>query len=324
MSTTPNLLIDLLTESQNHKEVTVNSALVDFDGTLTGLFTQAMGDADQTLSNANGLYNMVFACTGALTGDRRLIVPPHKKLYVVNNQTTGGHNIVVATSAGSPAPIEVLVPPVVAEYVWIYCDGVDVVAIGASSAPFVGDSGSGGVAGLVPAPPAGSTAAGKFLKADGTFAVPAGSGSVTVFTDLSDVPASYSGAGGQAVEVNAGATALVFKPKPFDPYIFNPGVGSNAQTLLYVKLTRAVTFPASAPNSFAVAKTAATASTTFTFKKNGSSFATVNFAISGTTGAWTQASDATFAAGDILEIDGPATADATLADFGISLFGVRS
>jgi len=36
----------------------------------------------------------------------------------------------------------------------------------------VGDSGSGGTKGLVPAPAAGDAAAGKFLKADGTFAVP--------------------------------------------------------------------------------------------------------------------------------------------------------
>lgn len=41
---------------------------------------------------------------------------------------------------------------------------------------FVGDSGSGGTKGLVPAPGAGDAAAGKFLKADGTFAVPPGSG----------------------------------------------------------------------------------------------------------------------------------------------------
>lgn len=38
----------------------------------------------------------------------------------------------------------------------------------------VGDSGSGGAKGLVPAPGAGDAAAGKFLKADGTFAVPSG------------------------------------------------------------------------------------------------------------------------------------------------------
>ncbi len=38
----------------------------------------------------------------------------------------------------------------------------------------VGDTGSGGLAGNVPAPAAGTAAAGKFLKADGTWAVPPG------------------------------------------------------------------------------------------------------------------------------------------------------
>jgi hypothetical protein len=40
----------------------------------------------------------------------------------------------------------------------------------------VGDSGSGGTKGLVPAPGPGDAAAGKYLKADGTFAVPPGTG----------------------------------------------------------------------------------------------------------------------------------------------------
>jgi hypothetical protein len=40
----------------------------------------------------------------------------------------------------------------------------------------VGDTGAGGLAGNVPAPPAGSAAAGKFLKADGSFQIPAGTG----------------------------------------------------------------------------------------------------------------------------------------------------
>lgn len=48
----------------------------------------------------------------------------------------------------------------------------------------VGDSGSGGADGLVPAPPAGSAAAGKFLKADGTFAVPVFTSPLTTKGDL--------------------------------------------------------------------------------------------------------------------------------------------
>lgn len=43
---------------------------------------------------------------------------------------------------------------------------------------FVGDSGAGGTKGLVPAPASGDAAAGKFLKADGSWTAPAGSGDV--------------------------------------------------------------------------------------------------------------------------------------------------
>lgn len=151
-----------------------------------------------------------------------------------------------------------------------------------------------------------------------------GGGGATAFTGLSDVPGSYTSQGGKAVEVNAGATALVFNNKPFDVAILAPGLGTNNQVLLRVKLARAVTFPAGAALSQATASAAATGSTTFTLKKNGSSFATVNYAASASSGTWTQASDAVFAAGDLLEIDGPATADATLADVGITLAGVRA
>jgi hypothetical protein len=146
----------------------------------------------------------------------------------------------------------------------------------------------------------------------------------SAFLGLSDAPASFSGAGGKAVEVNPGATALQFSTKPFDLGVTSPGVGTNSQVLIHLKLARAVTFPASATLSTAHAGTAATGSTTFTFKKNGTSFATVNFAASGTSGTYTQASDAVFAAGDLLELLGPATADATLADFGFVLAGVRA
>jgi hypothetical protein len=51
---------------------------------------------------------------------------------------------------------------------------------------FVGDSGAGGTKGLVPAPAAGDAAAGKFLKADGTWIAPAGSGGSTYRTSFTD------------------------------------------------------------------------------------------------------------------------------------------
>lgn len=78
----------------------------------------------------------------------------------------------------------------------------------------VGDSGSGGTKGLVPAPASGDAAAGKFLKADGTFAVPAGGGSGTVtsigladatnggITITGATPITTSGSWTAAVNVN--------------------------------------------------------------------------------------------------------------------------
>jgi hypothetical protein len=61
---------------------------------------------------------------------------------------------------------------------------------------FTGDSGSGGAKGAVPAPTAGDAAAGKFIKADGTWAVPPGTGGLpaspsdaTKFLDGAATPA---------------------------------------------------------------------------------------------------------------------------------------
>jgi hypothetical protein len=103
---------------------------------------------------------------------------------------------------------------------------------------------------------------------------------------------------------------------PFDfGVLLAPGVANN-QVLLRLKLARAVTFPAGALSQEA-ASANATGSTAYTLKKNGTAFATVNFAAGAAVGIWTQAADAVFAAGDLIEIDGPATADATLE-------GVRS
>lgn len=56
----------------------------------------------------------------------------------------------------------------------------------------VGDSGSGGTKGLVPAPASGDAAAGKFLKADGTWVTPSSGG--VVDGDYGDITVSSSGA----------------------------------------------------------------------------------------------------------------------------------
>lgn len=113
-------------------------------------------------------------------------------------------------------------------------------------------------------------------------------------------------------------------PRTCDIGAFAPGVGTNNQVLLRFIPNRTCIFPAGAPNSTGTASANATGNTIYTFKKNGASFATIQFNSGGVTYTWTQASDATFnGTTDVFELDGPATADATLADVGILLQGYR-
>lgn len=80
-------------------------------------------------------------------------------------------------------------------------------------------------------------------------------------------------------------------------------------------------FTASTTASSAKASVAATASTVFTIKKNGSTtMGTFTFAAAGTT-ATVSITAGAVSAGDLITIEGPATADATLADISFLLKG---
>lgn len=75
---------------------------------------------------------------------------------------------------------------------------------------FTGDTGSGGTTGLVPAPASGAAAAGKFLKADGTWSVPAGGGSGGMsnpMTAAGDI--IVGGASGAAARLGIGTAGQV-------------------------------------------------------------------------------------------------------------------
>lgn len=89
----------------------------------------------------------------------------------------------------------------------------------------VGDSGAGGVKGLVPAPAAGDAAAGKFLKADGVWTVPPGGGGGS--PGGSNTQLQYNNAGafggisgattnGTAVTLTSGRATTDFSPSSND------------------------------------------------------------------------------------------------------------
>ena len=112
-------------------------------------------------------------------------------------------------------------------------------------------------------------------------------------------------------------------PQPYDLGVSWSGTLPASQVLLRYPFPRAVDFATGLPDSQAVSVVAATAATTLTLAKNGTSIGTIDFAAAATSGTFTFTADVSFAVGDLLTLTAPASPDGTLADVGISLAGTR-
>lgn len=106
----------------------------------------------------------------------------------------------------------------------------------------IGDSGSGGTKGLVPAPAAGDAAANKFLHADGTFKAPAGSGSIGGSTGSTDnAVLRADGTGGSTAQSSAitvddnGAVTVPEIAAPSTPASGKVAVYAKSDGKLYIK-----------------------------------------------------------------------------------------
>jgi hypothetical protein len=111
--------------------------------------------------------------------------------------------------------------------------------------------------------------------------------------------------------------------QPFDVHAFYPGIPTDAAVVLRIPVARAVTFADDFSGSYGKASAASTGTAAFDVLKNGSSVGTITFTSSATATFVTAAGSLSLAAGDVLSITAPATADATLADVGIVLAGTR-
>jgi hypothetical protein len=128
MAATNHLQITLVDTNQASPEVTVNTGTLRLEESTHKKLDVAMGDANQTLTD--GQYNGygVYKCTGALTGQRDLILPTRQKRSVVINATTGGFGVQVKTASGTGVVIAT------GDSATCYSDGTNVVAFsGASS-----------------------------------------------------------------------------------------------------------------------------------------------------------------------------------------------
>ena len=69
---------------------------------ITGyLSISVAGLTTYTLTSLNGVSdqarNAVLSFTGTLTGDCTVTAPAVQKTYIINNSTTGNHNIIITT-----------------------------------------------------------------------------------------------------------------------------------------------------------------------------------------------------------------------------------
>ena len=123
---------------------------------------------------------------------------------------------------------------------------------------------------------------------------------------------------------NTSTGAWVAVPSVYEIGISITGIMNNSEMLLQYVLPVGISIPSGATGSYAIANIAATASTTVQINKNGSSIGSINWGASSTTGTYTFTSAVTFAAGDVLQLVAPSTADTTLANVGITIAATRT
>lgn len=146
-------------------------------------------------------------------------------------------------------------------------------------------------------------------------------GPVTTFTQLSDVPASYTGGAGKQVRVNATEDGLEFANTNADFGCFIAGKPTTTEKV--VRFIVATPFTILTGTHQGSADAASTASKVFSFTKNGTEFLTATFAAAGSTATFSANTATSFAAGDVLAIVAPVTPDVTLADISFTLKGQR-
>ncbi|SAK46424.1 hypothetical protein AWB76_00910 [Caballeronia temeraria] len=127
---------------------------------------------------------------------------------------------------------------------------------------------------------------------------------------------------GQVLQATS-TTAAAWTSQPYDIALYIEGTTTASEVVFRFAAPRAFTWPASLTNSKAIAGTAATATTTFTITRNGTSIGSFAFAAGATSSTFTFSTATTFAVGDAIQITGPATPDATLANIAITFAGTR-
>jgi hypothetical protein len=137
---TPYLAIPHVAAAQDQKEVTLNDALDRLDASLNAQVSIVMTDVDVTLTQGQTASAGVLQFTGTLTADRYINVPAIDRALIVRNSTTGGFNLVVQVVGAAGVSVSVAAGDLTS----LYCDSVDVIAIGGGGGGTGGGTGGTG------------------------------------------------------------------------------------------------------------------------------------------------------------------------------------
>jgi hypothetical protein len=217
---------------QNSLVLISTSGGVVIPGTLT------MGSGAHVLTNSAGLLDGGKIQSGTVTSTQLSITGVTAGSYTVPAITVDSTGRLTAAANGSLGLIDLddgaTAYTGAAGYPLVVSsteDGWEFASVLAVSVlpELVGDSGSGGTAGIVPAPGVGDAAAGKYLAADGTWATPAGSGNVAgPGTSTDNALALFDGTGGQTLQdssiTSSDGSSLVI------PGTITAGSGANVLT----------------------------------------------------------------------------------------------
>ncbi len=190
--------------AQNSLVIITDGGAVTIPGTLT------VGSGAHLWSNTAGLIDGGKLQDGTVTTLKMAATAVVPGSYTVTSLTVDASGRITAASSGTLGLIELddgetdydgaAGYPVVVNALedgWEFASELDPTVLPV----FTGDSGSGGVQGVVPAPTAGDTAAGKFLFADGTWATPSGTGNVAgPGTSTDNALALFDGTDGQLLQ----------------------------------------------------------------------------------------------------------------------------
>lgn len=307
MADTPILGIPQVAPNQNQKETTVNTGFAILEAAMNDSKSHDLTSADLVMTAADFTRYFMHFLTGH-TVARTLGIPDTVRWFCVKNEGTATVTVEVDGAGGDTIDV------VAGVTCLIVSTGTDVFTVVPDAA-----SGSGVLSNLTDVsndPPTGGYA---LIYDDGDSLWKPGAVSMS-FTGLNQTPADFSGANRYMVAVNATGDALEFVVRPADVGVFIAGSPEDGEVV--ARYVPARTFYVSTTGHRASAANAATAETVFSVAKNGVSIGTITFAAAATTGT-ASITATTFAAGDVLTIEGPGSADASLADISITLAATR-